>query len=421
MKKTSSSVKKRSAAKTLNKKIVRPVVKPKVQQPSAVNSRARTVADPRSWLTVIIVVAIFGIAIAGALVFNGPNEPASEAGDDDTASANLAVNSDMNAAQIEYEYSWTGSALSIDAPSRTSVSIPSQTTAEVDFLKVSQALGLGDSVRAVDYGDGIIGYESGAQSNSDDINSDAYQLTGNSNLDSYWYSLLPISDWIEDHPDKLPSGEQAKSIASDFFRTRNLLPADFRGPNVRDPNDVALRMSSSRAAETTARIVYVYFTRVVNGAEVVDVLGEPIEYLTLEIGGEQKILSASGPFIKESVKTQADQIGKSEANAYTEVTQGLWGPGQHVSALDRTDGPIQTMKVALTSVTPTIYLVPSANTDAVTWYESGFLFAGTISDETGTYTQPIKIVVPAVQNSRYAESFDTVQAIDDTNRVPQPY
>lgn len=421
MKKTSSTVKKKSVAKAAKRKAARPVVQRKVQRPPEVTNRAHNAIEPKTWLTVFLVVAIFGIAIAGALIFNDSTKSESKVANSNTAGVKLAVNSDTNAAQIEYRYTWSGPTLSNDTPGRTLVSIPSQATTEADFLKVSQALGLGDSVRSVDYGDGIIGYESGAQSNSDDINSNAYQLTGNSNLDSYWYSLLPISDWIEDHPDKLPSEEQAKSIASDFFRTRNLLPVDIGGPYVRDPNEVALRISSSSAAETTARIVYVYFTRLVNGAEVVDVLGEPIEYLTLEIGGEQKILSASGPFIKESTQTQTGQLGKSETDAYTEITQDLWGPGQHILNLDRTEGPIRTMKVVLTSVVSTIYLVPSAGTDAAMWYEPGFLFTGTISDEAGTYSQPVKIIVPAIQNSRFTSALETVRAVDDTTDTPVPY
>jgi hypothetical protein len=341
-------------------------------------------------------------------------------------------------AQIRYAYEWKGEALSSDAGAQKTASVSNASVSEADFRRVSVALGLGETIRTTPYDASVSAFESGVEvptvsaetPESEAAYSDpnAYQLTAYSNQSAYWYSLLSNGSWVSEHTGPLPSEEESKTIAEAFFRDRGLLPNDATGPYIRNPEEVLAEISSEQDLSAPL-FISVYYTRALDGRTVVDESGSPLPYLTLDIGAENKILSASGPFETNPNVTLADSAGVSAASAWSDLGANRWGPGR--DSAEDANKTSSTVTISMDEMEPVYLAIPGLVEDENSYFESSYAFRGTLSSPAGDDPYAFSVVVPAVQESRYEkylQSFDaaTTEPLtgldsEDQSTIVEPY
>lgn len=387
----------------------------------------------RYWLPTIVAVVAIGLAIAGALLFGGP-ELRTDTSATTTEQVKGAARSDTASASQLYAYEWKGETLATETANQDSVVVTIPKVEQADFERVSQALGITGDVRVTPYDDGIAAFESGTQlaaidegtgstETSDAVFQDpnAYQLSAYSNQPSYWYTLLSGATWVEGHTSPLPSEDEAKAVAKDFFQSRNLLPSDAGEPFIRDSEAVAQTLDSAGAAEMVKSLRSIYFPRLVNGHEVVDESGEIIPYLMLDLGVENKVLSASGPFAMTPATVSNSKPGLSIADAWAALAANKWGPGTYSIGAGTYTADTPTSKLSMNTVRPTSFAIPSLQAVDTQTIEPAYVFTGTFTGVEDDAAYPISIVVPAVRDSAYAaylqDSQKALTTAEDTEAV----
>ncbi len=404
--------------------------------------RELALPPPKRWKALwrpLAVVLIIALAIAGALLFGAPNLLRKGSTQLNTNTTEKQAADTSLVAQIRYEYEWKGESLSSEAGDQQVASTPKAVVSEGDVRRVSAALGLGEEIRTSEYDAGVMAFEAGAvmpneplDATTDSVYSDpnAYQLTAYSNQSHYWYSLLSSGTWMQDHAAPLPDEAEAKTLAEAFFRDRNLLPSDAGGPYVRSAQELLASISAETASAPA--FVSVYFTRLIDGREVVDESGTPLPYLTLDIGGDRKILSASGPFQINPSLEFSTAPGRSSQAAWDGVSGNEWGPGRYSGTGDATAAPVA---ISMDTLTLAMLAVPGSTADEREYFEAVYVFGGTLAASDGSDSYAFHIVAPAVTDGQYEAylkdqdatttepigSSESSSTEDDSDTTVEPY
>ncbi|MFH2097486.1 MAG: hypothetical protein ABII24_03005, partial [bacterium] len=307
-------------------------------------------------------------------------------------------------------------------PSFASYSFSKPEVTQELFSGIKESLGLTGDVRTTNYDDGLVLYEAGVELPEQDIlgfaegdqviddavlnDPEAYQLTTYSNQPIYWYGLISSSQWIAEHS-SLPSDDQAKELASDFFQSRGLLPDDAQGPYIQGRGLISDSGSIVSDQDSGRKFISLYYQKTVNGLPVVDEAGDPIPYLTIDLAGDNKVISVSGP-IQSLALNELGQSDKSQVQAWSEIENNLWDPGRRSNS-QITSGQTKTAKTrefALEEVDQVYLSVAAATLDSLSYFEPAYRFSGSLLEQETTESYPINILVPAVTTSIYSEAVD---------------
>ena len=417
------------------------VALPKTKRTPALPIEPRGLALPKphtfqKWFPYFITGIIIIIAIVGAILYDRAFQSESALPTVSNQGNRATLNASIEPVTIwEYRYTWAGTELSQDVPSLASYSfINPEVTSEL-FKVIKNSLGIESDARTTEYSDGLILFEAGIELPEQDIlgltegdeiiddsilsSPDAYQLTSYSNFPVYWYGLISSAQWMSEH-DTLPTEDQAKQLANEFLQSRGLLPDDADGPFLRGSSTLTDSGLIADDEIGSQGFISLYYQKMINDLPVVDEAGDPIPYVTVDIAGDNKVISVSGPIRPNYQLTEIGNSDKTQSQAWQEITDDLWGPASLSSSSVATgqQEKIITRGLNMATIDPVYLSVTSFTDPSISYFEPAFRFLGELSQADGTVAYPINIVVPAVSDSNYDINGDISYDESDDSVLP---
>ncbi|USN53084.1 MAG: hypothetical protein H6760_02805 [Candidatus Nomurabacteria bacterium] len=368
--------------------------------------------------------ALIALAVTGAMLFGAPKYQDTDSSQGITLGESDAVNPSLETSQLsvwQYAYTWNGNTLDQETSEQSTYSENVRNVTEEDFTAIAQQFGLADTIRSTVFDEDNVSFEAGVVTPSVENSGDtltppdatvlsdpnAYQLYAYAQDNRYWYSLLSSADWLSTHQSAVPTADEAKQLAEDYLKSRNLLPADAVGPYV------------ANATENTP-FISVYYTQEINGVPVIDQSGELIRYVTIEFGAEAKVINVTGPVIPVLLQESDQKIfAKSASQAWDELQDNKWGPGRDQVAQPNENAQVHTQNIAVQSVEPAYVQVWTPTTDGKRLYEPSYRFIGSIDDADTATSFAYYLVVP--MNDDESVAGNAVPTATDLPLDVQPY